>query len=68
MAKIVHFDVSRGVTIMDGYSSDRPSFGIRVELEDGDDFADEVASAIETVNGVMLLIPDSEKAAGDEVT
>lgn len=60
MAKIVHFDVSRGLTIMDGFESDRPSFGMRVELEEGDDFFDEVATAIETVNGVMMLIPESE--------
>ena len=60
MSRIVHFDVSRSMTIMDGYESDKPSFGMRVELEDGDDFAEEVATAIETVNGIMLLIPDSE--------
>jgi len=59
MSRIVHFDVHRGVTIMDGYESDKPSFGMRVELEDGDDFYEEVATAIETVNGVMMLIPDS---------
>jgi len=60
MAKIVHFDVSRGLTIMDGFESDRPSFGMRVELEEDDDFYEEVANAIQTVNGVMLLIPESE--------
>ena len=46
MAKIVHFDVSRGLTIMDGFESDRPSFGMRVELEEDDDFYEEVANAI----------------------
>ncbi len=60
MAKIVHFDVSRGVTIMDGFESDKPSFGMRVELEEGDDFFVEVATAIETVNGVLMLIPESK--------
>ena len=60
MAKIVHFDVSRGLTIMNGFESDRPSFGMRVELEEDDDFYEEVADAIQTVNGVMLLIPESE--------
>jgi len=45
---------------MDGFESDRPSFGMRVELEEDDDFYEEVANAIQTVNGVMLLIPESE--------
>ena len=44
---------------MYGFESDKPSFGMRVELEEGDDFYEEVATAIETVNGVMMLIPDS---------
>jgi hypothetical protein len=60
MSKIVHFDVKRGITIMDGFESDKPSFGMRVELEEGDDFATEVATAIDTVNSVMMLIPESE--------
>jgi len=45
---------------MDGFESDKPSFGMRVELEEGDDFYAEVATAIKTVNGVMMLIPESE--------
>lgn len=45
---------------MDGYESDKPAFGMRVVLEEGDDFAEEVATAIDTVNSVMLLIPESE--------
>lgn len=59
MAKITHFDVKRGITIMDGFESDKPSFGMRVEMEDGDDFADEVANAIDTVNSVLMIIPES---------
>jgi hypothetical protein len=59
MSKILHFDVARRITIMNGFESDRPSFGMRVELEEGDDFEVEVAKAIQTVNGIMLLIPES---------
>jgi len=62
MSKIVHFDVHRGLTIMDGFESDKPSFGMRVELEDGDDFAQEVADAIDTVNNVLMLIPETGAA------
>ena len=59
MAKVLHFDVGHSVTIMDGFDADKPSFSMRVELEDGDDLFVEVAKAIRTVNAIMLLIPDS---------
>jgi len=59
MAKVIHFDVGHSITIMDGFDADKPSFSMRVELEDGDDLYVEVAKAIKTVNGIMLLIPDS---------
>ncbi len=62
MSRIVHFDVHRGVTIMDGFESDKPSFGMRVELEEDDDFAQEVANAIDTVNSVLMLIPETGEA------
>lgn len=44
---------------MDGFDADKPSFSMRVSLDDGDDLYEEVAKAIRTVNGIMLLIPDS---------
>ena len=63
MAKCKEFTVGRGFTIPDGdYGSDRPHFSMTVELEDGDDFAKEVANTIETVNSILLLIPESGMA------
>ena len=60
MAKITEFTVGRRMTINLGdYNSDQPNFSVTVELEDGDDFATEVASAVDTVNEILLAIPDS---------
>ena len=58
MAKILHFDVGHSVTIMNGFDAEKPSFSMRVELEDGDDLYEEVAKAIRAVNGIMLSIPE----------
>lgn len=60
MAKIKEFTVGRRMTINLGdYSSDQPNFSVTVELENEDDFAVEVTKAIETVNEVLLTIPES---------
>lgn len=59
MAKVVEFEVGRGMTIMDGFDADKPHFSMRVKLEEGDTFEDEVARAIETVNGILMVIPES---------
>ena len=59
MAKVVEFEVGRGMTIMDGFDADKPYFGMRVKLDEGDTFEDEVAKAIETVNGILMVIPES---------
>ena len=61
MAKTKEFTVSRGMTIAvgNGFESDKPHFSMTVEIETGDDFAVEVAKAIDTVNGVLLMIPES---------
>lgn len=66
MAKTKEFTVSHGMTIAvgNGFESDKPHFSMTVELEVGDDFYVEVAKAIKTVNGVLLMIPD---AAPEEI-
>ena len=46
------------IAIGSGYENDKPHFSMTVELEKGDDFYVEVAKAIKTVNGVLLMIPD----------
>ena len=68
MAKTKEFTVSHGMTIAigNGFESDKPHFSMTVELEEGDNFEEEVAKAIRTVNGVLLLIPDAEPEAGLE--
>ncbi len=61
MARIKEFTLGRGMTIAigDGYENDKPHFSVTVELDEGDDFGDEVANAMTTVNEVLLLIPES---------
>ena len=59
MARCKEFTVGRGFTIMDGYDADKPHFSMTVELAEDDDFATEVATAIQTVNGVLLEINES---------
>ena len=59
MARVIRFEVARGMTIMDGFDADKPHFGMTVELDEGDVFEEEVAKAIETVNGVLMLMPES---------
>ena len=60
MAKITEFTVGRRMTINLGdYNSDQPNFSVTVELEDGDDFVTEVAKAVDTVNEVLLTIPET---------
>lgn len=64
MARCKEFTVGRGMTIMDGYDADKPHFSMTVELEEGDDFAEEVAKTINMVNAILLEIPES--GAGGE--
>lgn len=59
MARIKEFTVSRGFTVTSGYDSDKTHFGLTVELDEQDDFFKEVGKAIETVNAILLEIPDS---------
>ena len=54
------------MTIMDGYDADKPHFSMTVELEEGDDFATEVARTIETVNSILFVIPESGFGQDDE--
>ena len=61
MAKIRGFTLGTGFTFrISQYEMQKPQFSVDVELDEGDDFADEVGKTIDLVNSVILAITESE--------